>query len=158
MDDQTLYPSAVPREVPSHARVTTLQKAEILRGVEIFSNTTVEELFQLASIAREADFTVGQIIFREDDVGDALYLLVEGEVDLTSRKEGFRALVRPRQAFGLYSVLTREPRFLSAKALQDSFVLWIGAEDFYSLLSSNMEIVVGLFKHFVRKCSLHPGC
>jgi len=32
----------------------------------------------------------------------------------------------------------------------------IAAEDLFSLLSNNMEIVVSIFKHFVKKLGLGP--
>jgi CRP-like cAMP-binding protein len=140
-------------ETPAGA-LTTLQKAEFLRGVEVFSQTTVEELCGLASIAREVGYTAERIIFREEDFGDAFYIVVRGRVELTSRASGGRAVAGPGQAVGLYSVLTREPHCATAKALENTLGICVGAEDLYSLLSNNMEIVAGMFRYFRRKLGL----
>lgn len=154
MGEQIPYPPIPPGKPLPEARLTTLQKAEFIRGLELFSRATVEELFSLASITRELDFAAGETIFREHDIGDTLYLVVQGKVELTSQRESFREVVGPRQSFGLYSVLTREPRSATANALEDTFALCIESEDFYNLLSNNMEIVVSIFKHLVQKCDL----
>ena len=53
-------------------------------------------------------------------------------------------------------MLTREPRYATAKALEDTFAISIGAEDLYNVLSNNMEIVVSIFKLFVNKLGMGP--
>jgi CRP-like cAMP-binding protein len=145
----------IPREAPrSESQLTNLRKAELIRGVDVFSRATVEELFRLASIAREVQFAAGEIVVRENDVGSAFYLVVQGKVELTSRNDAWRDVVESHQAFGLHSLLTREALTFSAKALEDTLALAIGGEDFFSLLSSDPEIVSSLFKHLVKRCGI----
>jgi CRP-like cAMP-binding protein len=57
----------------------------------------------------------------------------------------------PEEVFGLYSALTRESRRARATALDKTVTISIAAEDLFTLLSNNMELVVSMFKHFVRK-------
>lgn len=151
MEKKTSF-GAVPREASrAGSQLTNLQKAELIRGVDVFSCATVEELFRLASIVREVQFAAGEIVVRENDIANALYLIVQGNVELTSRNETWREVVESRQAFGLHSILTREPLTYSAQALEDTLALAMGGEDFYSLLASDPEIITSLFKHFVKK-------
>lgn len=154
MGDQPLYPPLPSAEATAKAGLTTLQKAELIRGVEVFSQATVEDLYQLASIAREVGFPAGGVIFREGDAGDAFYIVVRGQAEQTCRESGAREVVGPGQAVGLYSVLTREPRCATATALEDTVGICLGAEDLSGLLSNNMEIVASMFKHFVLKLGL----
>lgn len=156
MDDLIPHPPVIAGKATEKPTLTTLQKAEFIRGVEIFSHATVEELFRLASIAREVRFAPQQVIFQEGDVGDALYPVVEGAVELTCKEKAHRDLIGPGQAFGLYSVLTREPRYATAIALEETLALRIGGEELYSLLSNNTEIVASIFKHFAKTLALSP--
>ena len=136
--------------------LTTLQKAEHLRGLELFSYLTVEELFRLAEIAGMFKRAAGEVILRENDIANAFFLVLQGKVTLTSRNEGFREVIGPQQPFGLHSVLTQEPLAFTAEAVQDTYALLIGAEDFYNLLSNHPETVVSIFKYFVKKSGLGP--
>ncbi len=128
----------------SKPRLTGLQRAEILRNVEFFSKATVEELLLLAAISCEVQLKAGDDIFSEGEIADALYIIVEGKVELTGST--FKDMLGPYDAVGLYAVLADEPRYASAKVLEDTFALKIGAQDFYDLLSHNTEIVQSLFK------------
>jgi CRP-like cAMP-binding protein len=156
MSDEISYFPLIPERTSAKARLTTLQKAEFIRGLDIFSEASVEELYRLASIAQELDFAPRQILFREDDMGDAFHLLVQGKVELASEKRNTRAVLGPGEAVGLYSALTREPRCATAQALVDTFTVFIGAEDLYTELSNTPEIVASIFKHFVKKIGMGP--
>jgi len=156
MPDEMAYNPMVPERSPAGPRLTTLRKAELIRGLDIFSQASVEQLYRLATIAQEVDFAAGQTIFREDDIGDAFHLVVKGKVEHASEKRSIKEILGRGQAVGLYSVLTREPRYATARALEDTFVLSIGAEDLYNVLANNMEIVVSIFKHFVKKLGMGP--
>jgi len=134
--------------------MTSLQKAEAIRKLDLFSEVSVEDLYRLAAIAREVEFAAGQTIYKTGDIGDAFYVIVTGQVESGEEENTTRVVVREGVAVGLSSVLIREARQTSAKALDDTFALAIGAEDFYNLLSSNSEITVSLIKHFVRKVGI----
>lgn len=136
------------------AQLTNLQKAELIREVDLFSSATVEELFRLATIAREVQFSAEEIVARENDIVSALYLVVQGSVELTSAGDAFRKVVGAREGFGFHSVLTREPLAFTARALEDTLAVSIGAEDLYNLLSNDTEIIASIFKSFAAKACL----
>jgi CRP-like cAMP-binding protein len=60
-------------------------------------------------------------------------------------------VIGPGEVFGLYSALTRESRQARATALEKTVAISIAAEDLFSLVSNNMEIVVSMFKYFIKK-------
>jgi len=151
-DDLTYLPRT--RDRAARARLTTLQKAELLQKLEIFSEASVEDLYRLAAIAQEVEFAAGQTIYHQDDFGDAFYLIVQGRMECYSESDKKRVVLAEGEAVGLASVLTREHRPMNAKTLEDTFALAIGAEDFYNLLSSNSEITVSLIKYFVKKVGM----
>lgn len=151
-DDLTYLPRA--RDRSTRARLTTLQKAELLQKLELFSQASVEDLYRLAAIAQEVEFAAGQTIYHKDDFGDAFYLIVQGRMECYSESDNKRVVLGAGEAVGLASVLTRENRPMNAKTLEDTFALAIGAEDFYNLLSCNSEITVSLIKYFVKKVGI----
>lgn len=55
---------------------------EQLRRYPYFANISEEALKEVAMISDEAAAETGHTIFREDDPADAMYILVDGEVDL----------------------------------------------------------------------------
>jgi CRP-like cAMP-binding protein len=135
----------------TRTRLTTLQRAELLQRVEIFSEALVEDLYRMASLAHEVEFAAGQVIFEKDDVGESFYVIIAGRA-VCGRGEGQPEIAAgPGQAVGLYSVLTREPRPSAARAVEDTLALAVGAEDFYNLISCNTETVVGLMRYFLKK-------
>jgi CRP-like cAMP-binding protein len=140
--------------VSSGPQLTLLQKVELIRGIDLFSSMTVEELFQVAAVAREVHFASSEIVARENDVGNPLYVIVQGKVELASQREAWREIVGSGGFFGLHAWLTREPLSFTAKAAEDTMELAIDAEDFFSLISSDNEIASNVFKYFVAKCGI----
>ena len=150
VNDQTPFHPLVTDTTRRELRLTALQKAEFLRGGEPFAAATVEELLRLAAIAKEVYFAPGEVILREGEYADALYLVVEGQIEPSSMKDGKKECCGAGTPVGGFSVLSREPSHLTARALTDTFALQIGAEDLNDLLSHNMEIVFSIFKLLVQ--------
>jgi len=55
------------------------------------------------------------------------------------------AVIGPNARFGVFDILSGRPRLGDAVAVTDTRVLIIEAEDFFDLLSNNIEIVRALF-------------
>ena len=62
--------------------LTVVEKVVFLQNVDVFSEVPSEQLTYLASIAEEIDCLKGDILFRENDPSDALYLVLDGKVGL----------------------------------------------------------------------------
>jgi len=150
MDDPSLFAPLMEEKFSSEGRLTALQKAECVRRTGIFSEVAVEALFQVAAVAREAEFASGAMIFHEGEPADAFYMIVDGEVELRSADE--IQMVGSGRSFGLHAVLLREPRRVTAKTLRATLVITVEAEDLYSVLSDNTEIVAGVLRYFAQKC------
>ena len=135
----------------SRPNFTTLEKVEHLRSVDLFSQASVEELCRLATLAREVGFPAQWVIFQEPDIADAFYIVDRGQVECVSKGGEDREVIGPGEAFGLYSALTRESRGARATALEKTVAISIASEDLFNVLSNNMEIVVSMFKYFVKK-------
>lgn len=127
-----------------------VEKVFLLEGVSIFEKCSVDDLSALAAIAAEKRFAAGEVIFRENDPGDSLYVIVDGKV--RTEKEGNPIMEQgPKEAFGETSLLDGLPRPASTRALTDARVLVIDRQDFLDLLADRPEILQGLFAVLTRQ-------
>ena len=124
---------------------TTLDKTIILKGVNLFSGLSGEEVFQIAQIAIEERYLAEEVIFREGDVGDSMFIIIDGSVSVYNQKKEITTLIKG-ECFGEMALLDREPRSGSIRTVTDTAVLKIDEESFYELVSGNIEIIQGIVK------------
>jgi CRP/FNR family transcriptional regulator, cyclic AMP receptor protein len=130
--------------------LTIVDKVLFLQNIDIFSHATTEELAFVGSIASEVEMPKGATVFKEDDPSDAMYVIVKGRVRL--HKGGQEILVAgEKEAFGTWALFDREPRIMSATALEDVSLLKIDQEDFYDLLADHIEITQSIFRALVQR-------
>ena len=124
---------------------TTLDKTIILKGVNLFSGLTGEEVFQLAQIATEERFLKDEEVFQEGDPGDSMYSIIDGSVSVFNQKKEI-AILKTGECFGEMALFDQEPRSSSIRAVTDTAVLKIDEESFYELIAGNIEIIQGVVK------------
>ena len=117
------YPAllAIDRESAGRADVLAPRVA-VLEQLGIFATATRPILERLAGVATEVEFGPGTEIVREGDPADALFVLVDGEVEVTARGEagGTEQRIRTMTApsyFGEIGVLEQIPRTATVTAL-----------------------------------------
>ena len=125
-----------------------IEKVMLLRSVDIFSHCNAEEVVRIAGIASERTFDSGGQIYGIDDPADAFYCVVEGEVELQGPDDGLRAAVSC-ETFGAREILSGRLRSSTATARCRTVALVVEADDFFDLLSNNIEIVKALFREFL---------
>ncbi|HTY19777.1 MAG TPA: cyclic nucleotide-binding domain-containing protein [Myxococcota bacterium] len=64
------------------ARESTMERLLSLRQVSLFAGLSLERLQAIERITTDAEYVKGEVMMREGEPGDDLYLLVEGEVDV----------------------------------------------------------------------------
>ncbi len=132
------------------ATLTPVDKVLCLQSVDVFKHATTEMLAFIGSIAQEVLAPKGHVIFRENDVSDAMYAVVRGRVRLdSSGKEVITA--GSGQSFGTWALFDNQPRVMTATALEDVHLLKIRSEDFYDLLSDHDEITPVIFRAVIER-------
>lgn len=131
--------------------LNVLDKMKSLRRAAIFASCTTEQLLKIAGIAQEAGFGGGEVIFREDDPGDALYQIVRGRVRLAKPSAGFEVMRTEDETFGTLAILDRSPREATATAEEETLTLRLDATEFLEVLAENPEIVQGIFSALTRE-------
>ncbi len=128
-----------------------VEKVIALEGVELFGNLTPEQLARIASIAHDVAIPPGQTIVEPGKPPDALYVVLDGAVEL-SRKGEPLATARENGVLGAWALFEEDdPMPLTAKTVERSRLLRIGREDFYDLLADNSEITASIFSTLVKR-------
>jgi CRP/FNR family transcriptional regulator, cyclic AMP receptor protein len=58
------------------------QEIALLRETELFRDLTGEQIRKILSISRKVSFSENQVIMREGEEGDAMYIILEGTVEV----------------------------------------------------------------------------
>jgi CRP-like cAMP-binding protein len=135
--------------------LTTVEKVLFLKSIDLFRALPAEELAQIAEIAEEQEFVAGDPVFAEGEPGDALYLVVEGQVRVHKSQKQI-AMLGVRDVVGEMAVLDGESRSASVTVMTDSALLKIGRDDFRDILTERPEIAMGVIKvlsHRLRETS-----
>ncbi|HEY5319079.1 MAG TPA: cyclic nucleotide-binding domain-containing protein [Solirubrobacteraceae bacterium] len=113
----------------------------VLESLEIFATASRPVLERLAAAATEVAFGSGSSIVREGEPAGALYVLLEGEVEVTARGEAggperaIRRMTAPTY-FGEIGVLERIPRTATVTALTDCRCDEIDGDELLQALTS----------------------
>ncbi len=136
--------------------LTVIEKVILLQNVDLFREVPTEELSLLATIAEERSFLEGDIIFRENDAANALYLVIDGRVRLhQDTREIFVA--GPRDPFGTWALFDDEPRVVTATVIADARLLRVDRRDFVDLLADNVQIAQSLIRTVARRLRALAG-
>lgn len=130
--------------------LTVIEKVIFLQNVDLFQGVPTEDLAYLAAIVEELSFLEKDVIFKEHDTADALYLVREGKVRLHRAEEEI-TVVGPREAFGSWALFDEEQRVATATCLEDTQLLRVVREEFYDLLADHGQITQGVFKSLVTR-------
>ena len=130
--------------------LTTVEKVLFLKSIDLFRAMPSEELAQIAEIADEQAIDAGDPVFAEGEMGDALYLVIEGSVRVHKGDKQI-ALLGVRDVVGEMAVLDGEPRSASVTVVKDAALLKIGRDDFRDILNERPEIAMGVIKVLSRR-------
>jgi len=134
--------------------------SEYLRRLPLFSRLPDTELAELADRVRTKTFKRGEMIFRKDDPGTHLYMVLEGGVKIALPgefgQEALVAIMRPGEFFGELALFDRSPRSASATALEDTRAALLAGDDFLAYLESHpasFRVVLETLARTIRRLS-----
>lgn len=129
---------------------STVEKILFLMSVPIFEKLPGEDLAPLARAAEVETFKAGSVLFKEGELGDALYVVMRGKVAIR-RGATHLATLGTKEAFGEMALLEAQSRSADAVAETDAEVLRIDSEEFYEVLREQVEIAEGILKVLVKR-------
>jgi len=138
------------------ASLTAIEKMMLIRQVPIFAQLDAEDLEELASIVEERRIEPDRDLFREGEVGDAVYLIVKGAVrvyvgGMGGRPETTLNELGAGACIGEMAVLDSAPRSASVRALERVRALRVPGEGFKRVLSERPEMSEAIVAELVRR-------
>lgn len=129
--------------------------AERLRHVPLFSHLSDQELDRVLSVSRTRTHPRNSVILFENDPGDALFVVLAGEVKVVLAGEDGRevilSILKEGDFFGEMALLDDRPRSANVVATADAILLILRREDFQACLEENPRIAFGLLRELSRR-------
>jgi signal transduction histidine kinase len=125
------------------------QAVEFLRRLPLFAELPEADLRALCRRAEAMTLAAGEWLMREGEVGETLYVVLEGAIEITKRSGGQEVALALRGAgevVGEMALLEQMPRSASGRAAQDSRLLRIGQDAFKQVLSASPSAALTLLR------------
>lgn len=119
------------------------EKKGILRTVNMFAEAPDEVLAEVVGILEEVRVPAGGMVISQGDIGDCMYIIVEGRVRVFQGEHTLNYLGR-RQVVGELAALDSEPRVASVAAAEDTYLWRIDQQELYTLMSNRVEVARGI--------------
>lgn len=134
------------------ASLAQIERVLFFQDVGLFAHCNAAQVLRIAAIARERHFAAGDTVYAVSDPSDAIHCVVTGCVKLENPAHQ-PASVGEKSAFGVIDILSGRLRTANATAETDTMTLAIDADDFFDLLSNNIDIVKALVRFLSERVS-----
>jgi CRP-like cAMP-binding protein len=131
------------------------EEVDVLRRIPLFGNIEPAKLKLLAFTSERLTYDKGQALFRQGDMGDAAYIILEGEADVVvSMPPG-----EPRKVAGLgrhdiigeIAVLCDVPRTATVIAGSRLVTLKISKDNFIRMITEFPQMAVEILRELARR-------
>ena len=100
-------------------------------------------------MANQRRFTTGEIIIRENDIGETAYVIEQGRVKVTKKRGGrtvHLAELGPGGTIGEMSMIDEKPRSATVIALEDSILREVHRSEFSAALQREADAAIRLLR------------
>lgn len=125
--------------------LTTLEQIKFLSSAPLFEALPLDDIQRISEVCEQVEMLQNEVLFQESDPGDALYLIVEGQISVLAGGREV-ACLGPGECIGEIALLDDEPRSASASAKKDSLLLRINRHDFDDIVEERTSVARGIFK------------
>jgi CRP/FNR family transcriptional regulator, cyclic AMP receptor protein len=134
------------------------KNTELLKKVYLFNDLTQPELEKILKLAYEKKFEKETAIFQEGEIGDAFYIVTEGQIRISTMVPGVGEealkVMRPGEYFGEMALIDDFPRSAAAIAHEgDVLLLAVYKRDFKKLMAEDKEMAYKLMSVFIKTLS-----
>ena len=130
-----------------HPLVADEQVRGALQAVSIFSELSEELREEIIADSKLIRLPAQDWLFRQDDHGDALYVVCSGRLEVVRERPGPPAVIRlvaRGEALGELALLTDSRRSASVRAIRESELLQVGRDQVLRLLSASAPFAIAL--------------
>ncbi|MEW6321324.1 MAG: MFS transporter [Acidobacteriota bacterium] len=139
---------AAPLPPGAHASGEPLPLVDVvdrLRRIPLFDFVSVDELFRIATAARQVLHEAGDVLYREGEAHDVVQMLLHGAVRL-ERFDRPAENMNPPAALGFEEVIEPCPMQHTTRAVEPVVCLALTRDEFFAILAENPELMQGVFR------------
>lgn len=130
--------------------VNTVEKMAHLKKISLFEDLTARQLMELARAANEKRFEAEEVVVRQGEYDDCLYLVVDGVVCIR-RGDSVLSELGPGSFFGEIALLEGVARSADAVTRTRARLLGLERADLMKLIEESPGIAVGLLRTLSRR-------
>ncbi len=125
-----------------------------LAACELLSALDESAIAQIVPRMERTALLGGQVLFREGDVGDCLYIVTYGRLRATKHQNGGETLlgeIGSGETVGEMALITGEPRSATVHAARDSELYRLSADAFSALIDQHPRVTMQLARRIVTR-------
>ncbi len=115
-----------------------------LRELPLFASVSIDELYRIASAAKQVRHDPGTVLLTEGTIPETLHLLLDGRVIASSREAAPQTVQAP-SALGFTEALSGMPMASTIRTDGLVVTLAMSRSELRTLLADNTDLVTGLF-------------
>jgi Cyclic nucleotide-binding domain len=122
---------------------------ELIKKIDFFSGLDDKILNKISDACIARQFTKGETIVRQGEMGLGLYIISRGRVKVDREQGGARTQVAelgPEQFFGDMALLDNKPRSATVTGIEDAECLLLTRDSFVRLMNKYPEIPIRMAK------------
>lgn len=123
-------------------------KREVLAALPLFSRLNERQLMSMMAVVEVQSFAAGDIVMREGESGDAMFVILEGRCRVEKQGEQLLELATGAH-FGEMALIRAHPRSATVTATVPSELLCFHREDFFDMLRGEPHSAVKLLWQFI---------
>ena len=132
--------------VPMDIQLTeNIEKLIVLKSIPMFRELDVFTLQQIQKISAYKKILAGEMLMREGEEGDSLYIVISGKVGVYKNEKQISE-VSKGDLVGEMAIIDKQKRSATIKTLEESTFLVIQGDDFMKLLDRNSCIAKSVIR------------
>lgn len=120
--------------------MTIMERTLLLKRVQFFNEIPAQQLELVARLCNVRHFAPGERLISEGDAPDSLFILVAGEVEVSTNDLGIIDRRKEGEILGEIGVLANQVRTASCTAVGETTALCLSQADLWDLLERNATL------------------
>jgi CRP-like cAMP-binding protein len=120
-----------------------MEKLAVISSSPLFEMLSSTELAHLSELAEQRRYAGGELVFEEGELGDSLYVIVRGEVEVLRRDSGGTArpltVLTAPDFFGEMSLIDKEYRSATVRTRTEAVLLRLTAQHLASFRQTHRD-------------------